>query len=155
MSDSMSRRVRVLAVAAVALSLAVGAAAQATQTAQTVPGAPKVTTTQLKGEVAEVQGDYLLVKMAPRGDYRLFQLRPGKTATIDGVVMPLNKVKPGTVLTALRDRHRAVGCRPDDHDPERHRVARLADRGRPDARKRREPSVPTCRRASSSTSTAR
>ena len=53
-----------------------------------------------EGEVAEVQGDYLLVKMAPRGDYRLFQLRPGKTATIDGVVMPLNKVKPGTVLTA-------------------------------------------------------
>jgi hypothetical protein len=38
--------------------------------------------------------------MIPSGDYRLFQLRPGKTATIDGVVMPLNTVRTGTVLTA-------------------------------------------------------
>ena len=38
--------------------------------------------------------------MVPSGEYRLFQLRPGKTATIDGVEMPLNKVRNGTVLTA-------------------------------------------------------
>ena len=63
-------------------------------------GAAKVTTTQLKGEVAYVQGDYLIVKMIPGGTYRLFQLKPGKTATIDGVVMPLNKAPIGTVLTA-------------------------------------------------------
>ena len=49
------------------------------------PGAPKVTTTQLKGEVAYLQGDYLVAKMIPSGTYRLFQLKPGKTATIDGV----------------------------------------------------------------------
>ncbi len=38
--------------------------------------------------------------MIPTGEYRLFHLKPGKTATIDGKVMPLNKVKIGTVLTA-------------------------------------------------------
>ena len=76
------------------------AQAQATQAKQAVPGAPKVTTTQLKGEVAYLQGDYLIAKMIPSGTYRLFVLKTGKTATIDGVVMPLNKAPVGTVLTA-------------------------------------------------------
>ena len=100
MSHSLSKTVGVLAVTTAALSLAVGAAAQPTQTKQAVPGAAKVTTTQLQGEVLYVKGDYLVVKMIPSGESRLFQLRPGKTATIDGVVMPLNKVSIGTVLTA-------------------------------------------------------
>jgi hypothetical protein len=100
MTQSFSGTMRVLAVAAVALSLAVSAWAQATQAKQSVPGAPKVTTTQLKGEVAHLQGDYLVARMVPSGTYRLFQLRPGKTATIDGVVMPLNKAPIGTMLTA-------------------------------------------------------
>ena len=90
----------VLGIAAAALSLAMSASAQPTQTKQAVPGAPKVSTTQLKGEVAYIQGDYLIAKMVPSGVYRLFQLKPGKTATIDGVVMPLNKAPIGTVLTA-------------------------------------------------------
>src|SRR5262245_11357045 len=100
MFDSLSRTIRVVAIAVTALSIAVGALAQATQSKQSVPGSAKVTTTQLRGEVAYLQGDYLIAKMIPGGDYRLFQLRPGKTATIDGVVMPLNKAKIGTVLTA-------------------------------------------------------
>ena len=100
MTHAFSRTLRVLAVAVAALSLAVSAWAQPTQAKQSVPGAPKVTTTQLKGEVAYLQGDYLVAKMIPSGIYRLFQLRPGKTATIDGVVMPLNKAPIGTVLTA-------------------------------------------------------
>ena len=91
---------RVLAVAAAALSLAMSAWAQPTQAKQSVTGAPKVSTTQLKGEVAYLQGDYLIAKMVPSGTYRLFVLRPGKTATIDGVVMPLNKAPMGTLLTA-------------------------------------------------------
>jgi hypothetical protein len=100
MSHSPIKTLGVLVVATIALGLATNAAAQATQTKQSVPGAAKVTTTQLNGEVASVQGDSLIVRMIPGGDYRLFQLRPGKTATIDGVVMPLNQVKPGTILTA-------------------------------------------------------
>ena len=101
MLQPFSGTMRVLAVAAAALSLAVGAWAQPSQAKQSVPGAPKVTTTQLKGEVAYLQGDYLIAKMIPSGTFRLFQLRPGKTATIDGVVMPLNKVPIGTMLTAF------------------------------------------------------
>ena len=91
----------VLGIAAAALSLAVSAWAQPTQTQQSLPSKnPKVTTTQLKGEVAYLQGDYLIAKMIPSGVYRLFQLKPGKTATIDGKEMPLNKAPIGTVLTA-------------------------------------------------------
>ena len=100
MTHPFSRTLRVPAVALAALSLAVSAWAQATQAKQSVAGAAKVTTSQLKGEVAYIQGDYLIAKMIPSGAYRLFQLKPGKTATIDGVVMPLNKAPIGTVLTA-------------------------------------------------------
>jgi hypothetical protein len=100
MTQSFNRTVRVLAVAAAALSLAVSAWAQQTQAKQSVPGAPKVTKTQLKGEVAYIQGDSLVAKMLPDGTYRLFQLRPGKMAKINGVEMPLNKAPIGTVLTA-------------------------------------------------------
>ncbi len=78
MTQSFSRMMRVLAVSAAALSLAVSAWAQATQAKQSVPGAPKVTTTQLKGEVAYLQGDYLIAKMIPSGNYRLFVLKTGK-----------------------------------------------------------------------------
>ncbi len=100
MAQTSNKTIRVLAVAVAALSLAAGAAAQPTSTSGTVPGAAKVTTTQLQGEVAYIQGDYLIAKMIPSGDFRLFQLRPGKTATIDGVVVPLNQAKIGTMLTA-------------------------------------------------------
>jgi hypothetical protein len=100
MSYSLSRTLAVLGVATAVLGLAGNAAAQATSTTRTVPGAATASTTQLRGEVAYIQGDYLIARMIPSGDYRLFQLRPGKTATIDGAVMPLNKVRLGTVLTA-------------------------------------------------------
>src|SRR5262245_33909089 len=100
MTHSLNNTIRVLAITTAALSVAVGASAQATRTTGTVTGSATATTTQLKGEVAYLQGDYLIARMIPDGNYRLFQLRPGKTATIDGAVVPLNKVKIGTVLTA-------------------------------------------------------
>ena len=100
MFHTLSQAVHVLAVAALAMSVAGAATAQPTQTKQAVPGAAKVTTTELRGEVLYVKGDYLVVKMLPSQESRLFVLRPGKTATIDGVVMPLNKAAVGTVLTA-------------------------------------------------------
>ncbi len=89
-----------LALTAGVLSLSVEAAAQTTQATKAIPGTPKITTAVLKGEVVYLEGDYLVAKMIPAGEYRFFHLKPGKTATIDGVVMPLNKVPLGTVLTA-------------------------------------------------------
>ena len=100
MFQPLSKTFRILVVAAATLGIAVSALAQATQTKQSVPGAANMTTTQLRGEVIYIQGDYLIVKMLPNGDARLFHLMPGKTASIDGVVMPLNKVPIGTMLTA-------------------------------------------------------
>src|SRR5262245_55958248 len=100
MVDSLSKTIRVAAVTAIALTFAAGALAQARQSTQTVPRSTSSATTQLKGEVAYLQGDYLIAKMIPGGNYLRFELRPGKTANIDGVVMPLNKARIGTVLSA-------------------------------------------------------
>ena len=67
MTHAFSRTRGVLGVAVAALSLAVSAWAQPTQAKQSQPGAPKVTKSQLKGEVAHLQGDYLIVKMIRAG----------------------------------------------------------------------------------------
>ena len=77
MTYRLSKTFSVLAITAATLSLAASAAAQATQKKESVPGAAKVTTTQLHGDVLFVKGDYLVVKMTPNGDARLFHLPPG------------------------------------------------------------------------------
>jgi hypothetical protein len=96
----MCHRISVVAMAAVALGLAAGAAAQATHTTEKVPGTATVSHHRLNGEVVYVSGDSLVAKMIPSGEYRLFLLRPGKTATVNGKVMALNQVSKGTALTA-------------------------------------------------------
>ena len=99
MAHTLNKTIAGLAV--VAATLSVDAWAQVTEKKATVPGGtPRVSTVQLKGEVVYLQGDSLVVKMSPSGEYRLFVLQPGKTATVDGKVMPLNKVRIGTALTA-------------------------------------------------------
>jgi hypothetical protein len=100
MTYSLRKTIAVLCAAAAVLSVAVGAAAQATQTTQTIPGAGKITTAQTKGEVIYISGNYLVAKMIPGDDYRLFYVAPGRTASIDGVVTPLSQIKLGTILTA-------------------------------------------------------
>jgi hypothetical protein len=101
MNPVFARMARVVVVAAATLGLASAAAAQPTQTTQKVgAGAPVVKAMQLKGEVVTVQGNQLVALMIPDGDYRLFILKPGQTATIDGVTTPMTALKPGTVLTA-------------------------------------------------------
>ena len=150
MRQSLSGTMRVLAVAAAAMvtmSLAVSAWAQPTQTTQSLPSkAPKVTTTQLKGEVAYLQGDYLVAKMSPSGTYRLFVLKPGKTATIDGVVVPLNKAAIGTMLTANVTVTETPVIDRTICDPEGQSLGRRADERHPDPRERREQTVRCSRR---------
>lgn len=78
-----------------------GAEAQSTQTKETVPkGASMASTTQLRGELVAVGPNWLIAKMVPSGEYRLFDVRPGATATIDNVKKSLSQLKPGTMLTA-------------------------------------------------------
>ena len=78
-----------------------GEASQATQKKDTVPTGPSVaTTTQLRGEVIAVGPNWLLARMAPGGDYRFFDVRPGAVATIEGVKKSLSELKAGTMLTA-------------------------------------------------------
>ena len=38
--------------------------------------------------------------MGPEREYRLFDVRPGAVATIDGVTKSLSQLKPGTMLVA-------------------------------------------------------
>jgi hypothetical protein len=95
----LSHTCRVLAVAVVALSFSAPAAAQVRSNTDAIPGGANVTTTEFKGEVVNVKGDSLVAKMIPSGEYRLFQMRPGTMGTIDGVTVPLNTAKIGTVLT--------------------------------------------------------
>jgi hypothetical protein len=96
----LSKTIRLSLVTTGALCLAASALAQPTTTKEKVAGNATVTTKQLKGEVVQVKGDSLVAKMMPGGEHRLFAIPPGKMATIDGHQMALNKVKPGTVLTA-------------------------------------------------------
>jgi hypothetical protein len=78
-----------------------GAEAQSTQKKETVPKGPSMTsTTQLRGELVAVGPNWLIAKMVPGGDYRLFDVRPGAVATIDGAKKSLSELRLGTMLTA-------------------------------------------------------
>jgi hypothetical protein len=63
-------------------------------------GTPKVTTSQVTGEVIYTEGNYLLAKMRPSGHYRSFNTQPGQEFVIDGQKLKIGDLKTGTVLTA-------------------------------------------------------
>jgi hypothetical protein len=86
---------------AVVLASAVGLRAQTT-TSKVIAAAGEatVTTEQIMGEVAVVEGNWLLVKLQPSGQYRYFNIPPGRQFIIDGQTRFINDLRPGTVLTA-------------------------------------------------------
>jgi hypothetical protein len=91
---------RILVVGAAALSLATVLAAQATQTKETVPGGPAtVKMTQVKGELVAKGSNWLIAK-DPAGDYKLYDVQPGKKAIVDGVPKTLDQLQTGTMLTS-------------------------------------------------------
>jgi hypothetical protein len=101
MPDTKSKTLMALILAGSALTLAADAAAQPTTTKETVPaGEAKVTTKKLQGELVAVGPDWLIAKMAPTGDYRLFSVAPHKTAMIDGVAKTVSELQKGTMLSA-------------------------------------------------------
>ena len=63
-------------------------------------GTPNVTTSQITGEVAYIDGNYLIAKMQPSGRYRGFNVRPGQEFMVDGQKKSIGDLKTGTVLTA-------------------------------------------------------
>ena len=100
MTRAFSRTWRVFVVAAGVLSLAAGAAAQATQTKETVPAGPaKVQTIQVKGELVAKGSNWLIAKDAT-GYYKLYSVQPGRKAIVDGVPKTLDQLQPGTMLTS-------------------------------------------------------
>jgi hypothetical protein len=83
-----------------AMALAAGLQAQTTTSKTTEPGATS-TTSSITGEVVFVEGNWLLTRMLPGGQYRWFNVQPGRQFNIDGKLMLIADLKPGTVLTAV------------------------------------------------------
>ena len=67
----------------------------ATATAQ----APTVSTSQLKGEVVQVEGNDLLVKLST-GELKTFRVPETRRFLIDGRELSVRELQPGTTLTA-------------------------------------------------------
>ena len=82
----------------VLLSLATMAAAQTTTT-ELDKGPSTVTTYELRGEVAYVEGNSLVVKMSS-GDVRTFNVPESRRFIVDGKELTVHELKPGTQLTA-------------------------------------------------------
>ena len=84
----------------VLLSLATLAAAQAPPARTELQmGNAKVTTYELKGEVAYVEGNTLVVKMSS-GEERLFNVPASRRFVVDGKELTVHELVPGTKLTA-------------------------------------------------------
>ena len=81
------------------LGMATALHAQATSQTEKIKGEAKVDTVKMTGEVVQVQGEWLLAKMQPLGNYSLFHVQPGREFMIDGQVKHIADLKPGTVLT--------------------------------------------------------
>jgi len=80
-------------------AMAAGLQAQ-TSTTTKEAGQTQVTTEQITGEVVLVDGNILLARMQPSGQYRMFNIQPGQQFMIDGKPKRLNDLTPGTFLTA-------------------------------------------------------
>ena len=86
----------------VAVSSIADTAAQTTQKKETVPaGLPSSKMAQLRGEVVAVGPNWLVARMDPGNNYRLFDVKPGAMATIDGVKKSLSQLRLGTMLTSI------------------------------------------------------
>ena len=94
------KTLRVFAVMVGALSLAAGAAAQATQTKETVAGGRgDLKTKQVKGELVARGTNWLIAKDVA-GNYKLYNVQPGRKAIVDGVPKALDQLQLGTMLTS-------------------------------------------------------
>jgi len=102
MNHSFGKTARTLALLVGVLILAVGVAAQTTETKEkvAVDKPPTITKMQLKGKVLLVGKGSMIVQMIPSDELRVFNVKPGKIFTVDGVERTLTELEMGTVLTA-------------------------------------------------------
>jgi hypothetical protein len=68
-------------------------------TAERVRGSATVSTSQVKGEVVQVEGNDLLVKLST-GDMKTFHVPETRKFLIDGKELSVHDLQPGTTLTA-------------------------------------------------------
>ena len=68
--------------------------AQTKTTTESVKGAAHVTSARMTGVVDWVQGNTLVAKMQPHGDYRVFDVQPGREFMIDGQTRHIGDLKP-------------------------------------------------------------
>ena len=80
------------------VALAAGPQAQ-TKTTESA-GVAKVSTSKMTGEVVIVDGNNLLVRMQADGQYRIFNVQPGRKFIVDGQTKLISDLSPGTTLTA-------------------------------------------------------
>ena len=100
MLRAASRTWLIVATGAAALLMATGVSAQVTQTKETVATGPsKVKTVHVKGELVATGTNWLIAK-DPTGYYRLYHVKEGGKAIVDGTPKTLAELKPGTFLTA-------------------------------------------------------
>jgi hypothetical protein len=86
-----------------ALALTAGLRAQTPTTTgrvQEAAGAAQVVTEQITGEVVLIDGNWLLARLQPTGQYRAFNIPPKREFRIDGATRYIGDLKPGTTLIA-------------------------------------------------------
>ena len=66
---------------------------------ETAKGVGTVTTDQIKGQVVEVEGNNLLVKLTS-GELRTFKVPEDRKFLVDGKELSVHALQPGTTLTA-------------------------------------------------------
>ena len=77
-----------------------GTGYELSQTKETVAAGPaKVAQLELKGELVAVVPSWLIAKNAA-GDYKLYNVQPGRKAIVDGVPKTLDQLQVGTMLTS-------------------------------------------------------
>ena len=92
------RRITISVAIFAMFAMAAGLQAQTSTTKES--GKTEVTTEQITGEVVLVDGNILLARMQPSGQYRMFNIQPTQQFMIDGKPKRLADLTPGTFLTA-------------------------------------------------------
>ena len=98
--------------------------AQAPSKTEKVVGSSTVQAVKMTGEVVWVNGNWLLAKMEPLGNYSLFDVKPGREFVIDGQKKLIADLKPGTVLNGMISNEN--DRRHDSHDEHAQRPGNVA-----------------------------